>query len=628
MLGAKGVGKTSIIEGLVGVPLMGAGMTNRPVHLTFVNNPSQEQPRITLKRDPLLKEFNYDMEVDIKSLPRQLAKRNKDESDLAIVIVYEYRYTLNFTLIDAPGVVVGDAESEALARVALEPRHRHILCCIDAADALEHTADMVKMLKHVDPELARTTFVYNRLHSRIRGVNSPAEVHEYLQSTAVLEKPSFLVTAISEQLAARAPETADYRQLVWQVQQRDLQVLEALSFDRSYASRVGMHALRKFCIDWTWKAFQRDTPVILRTLRQRRATLESKAASVRTRIDELSPTRLRSVANSYVVEFLQVIDQLITGSSEGNPNVNGQTLEEETAALGLGEWKTADNAPLASDASHIPYHDARVYGGQQFKRLLSSFGEVIAGLEIKDSSSDVMSTAAGINRLNNVPNYAWAACEIASQEARKHLVPLVKQLSKRAQYVIERLPSIARQIMDNRRATKWSASPALLATDVEQYPYFAFAVLDLFRSLVVDTIRECEKLCLNEFLDTRTVYWYLAEDKQGKLPIDRFAGESAQQAVATLAAEVFATLRDRISENVQIKFFNFLLVPLQTQLVASVQERTNILSDEDLESKFEVAATKTKLAEDERTLAAQVDALREMEGALLENATRFITSTN
>ncbi len=62
MLGAKGVGKTSVIEGLVGAPLMGAGMTNRPVHLCFVNNPARETPRIVLKRDPLLKEFNYDIE--------------------------------------------------------------------------------------------------------------------------------------------------------------------------------------------------------------------------------------------------------------------------------------------------------------------------------------------------------------------------------------------------------------------------------------------------------------------------------------------------------------------------------------------------------------------------------------
>ena len=626
MLGSKGVGKTSVVEGLVGAPLMGAGMTNRPVHLTFVNNPARETPRIVIKRDPLLKEFNYDQEVDLKSLPRQLAKRNKEESDLAVVIVYEYRYTLNFTIIDTPGVIVGDAESEALVKVALAPSHRHILCCIDAADAAEHTADMVKLLQSIDPELSRTTFVYTKLHSQIRAHNSTVEINSYLHSTSVLEKPAFLVTPVAEALASKASEPADYRKVVWQLQTRDLHLLEALSFDRTYAGRIGIHALRKFLVDSTWKAFQADVPVILRTLRSRRTLLTGKIADLRARIEDLTPARLRALANSYVVEFLQVIDQLITGSSEGNPNVNGQTLDEEKQALGLGEWKSADNSPITTFPDSIPYHDARIYGGQQFKRLLSSFGQVVSGTQMSESSVEVMATAAGINRLNNVPNYAWAACEIAAQEARKNLVPLLKQLSKRAQFVIERLPSIAKQIMDNRRTTKWNASPVLLATDVEQYPYFSFAVLDLFHSFVTDTIAECERKCMDEFLDTRTVYWHLAEDKQGKLPVERFGSQNAQESVKELAQHVFATLRDRVASNVQLKFFNFLLVPLQTSLVAGVQERTNVLSDDELEVKFEVSATKTKLLEEERLLTTSVDSLKEMEGALLENASRFITS--
>jgi hypothetical protein len=42
-------------------------------------------------------------------------------------------------------------------------------------------------------------------------------------------------------------------------------------------------------------------------------------------------------------------------------------------------------------------------------------------------------------------------------------------------------------------------------------------------------------------------------------------------------------LRERVVANVQIKFFNFLLVPLQTSLVAGVQERINVLTDDELE---------------------------------------------
>lgn len=128
---------------------------------------------------------------------------------------------------------------------------------------------------------------------------------------------------------------SDYRRVVWQLQTRDLHLLESLSFDRSFAGRVGVHSLRAWLADKTWRAFQAAVPVILRTLRARRAALASQIAALRARVDELQPARLRAVANSYVVELLQIIDLLVTGSSEGNPNVNGQTLEEEKVSFCL-----------------------------------------------------------------------------------------------------------------------------------------------------------------------------------------------------------------------------------------------------------------------------------------------------
>jgi hypothetical protein len=36
--------------------------------------------------------------------------------------------------------------------------------------------------------------------------------------------------------------------------------------------------------------------------------------------------------SNFVADWLQVVVQLIDGSTEGNPNINGQTLEEEDVA--------------------------------------------------------------------------------------------------------------------------------------------------------------------------------------------------------------------------------------------------------------------------------------------------------
>jgi hypothetical protein len=48
----------------------------------------------------------------------------------------------------------------------------------------------------------------------------------------------------------------------------------------------------------------------------------------------LDSSKLRSIGSNYVVNFLQIVERLIAGTSEGNPAVNGQTLEEEKNAHG------------------------------------------------------------------------------------------------------------------------------------------------------------------------------------------------------------------------------------------------------------------------------------------------------
>lgn len=58
--------------------------------------------------------------------------------------------------------------------------------------------------------------------------------------------------------------------------------------------------------------------------------------------------------------------------------MNGQTLEEEKAQQADGDWLDANNRPIRfrADDWGIPYADAKLYGGQQFERLLSEFKAV------------------------------------------------------------------------------------------------------------------------------------------------------------------------------------------------------------------------------------------------------------
>jgi hypothetical protein len=65
-VGTAGSGKSTLIEVIIGKQfnLIGAGATRRPVFFNLVNNLKCEIPRVVVKRDSLLKEFDRDQEVN------------------------------------------------------------------------------------------------------------------------------------------------------------------------------------------------------------------------------------------------------------------------------------------------------------------------------------------------------------------------------------------------------------------------------------------------------------------------------------------------------------------------------------------------------------------------------------
>lgn len=99
------------------------GASKRPLFFQLINNLDYEQPRVTIKRDSTLSEFDHDVEVPVDSLPEAIASRNKyglfltklffyantytsyrSISEEPIFVHYEYKYCLNMTLIDTPGL--------------------------------------------------------------------------------------------------------------------------------------------------------------------------------------------------------------------------------------------------------------------------------------------------------------------------------------------------------------------------------------------------------------------------------------------------------------------------------------------------------------------------------------------
>eukprot|EP01114_Cavostelium_apophysatum_P012433 TRINITY_DN277_c0_g1_i1.p1 TRINITY_DN277_c0_g1~~TRINITY_DN277_c0_g1_i1.p1 ORF type:complete len:856 (+),score=372.25 TRINITY_DN277_c0_g1_i1:231-2798(+) len=637
VIGKKSHAKSSLIEAFFGEPLNAigeGGLTKRPVFINVINNVNCTAPKLTVKRDQLLKEFDHDKEVSLKDVGAELEKRNKQFSEEPIILQYESKGVCNFTLIDTPGLLEEDdtdpsrEERDSLVLKLAKPTHRTILCVEQAKDWSR--IEMVNFVKRVDPELSRTAFVYTKFQSQLQTFTSTREVNKFLSQT-LPDVKTFFVTLPTEGVRAQSSDPEKFKQRIYQAYRRDMNALEQLQFDKRYESYIGLHALRKWVLNNTWKNYQESIPRILKQLRAKKVETEKKIKDLESQLGSLDTSKLRSIGSNYVVNFLQVIERLIAGTSEGNPTVNGQTLEEEKHAHGIGDWVDLYNQPTRFEPEEwkIPYWDNKIYGGQQFERLLSEFKAVSEHTDIPEVTMDDVATAAGINKLNNIPNYAWAAADLAQQKSQDAFVPLIDQLTNRAVYIMKRLTDIAQKILEGRRK-KWiedmnvhSHQSGESIDDLDRYPYFTYHVKDLYNKFVDTTAKLCKEKCLDEFYSTRTIYWEQTEYADRNMPLERTDMEDTKTAVVHLATDLFLKLRLRITTNVLLKFYNFFLVPMQSDLWNEIQGKVNCLGDSSLEQIFEVTSTKDKLKESIKGLNDDLSKFAEKDKQFMQYAASF-----
>jgi len=613
-IGKKSHGKSSLIESFFGetIGAVGSqGCNKRPLYINMINNLACTVPKYTIKRDAFLKEYDYDVEISLSELSNEIQKRNQVVSEEPLILQYEYSNCCNMTIIDTPGLLDQDErdcskeEREQLIIRLSKPIHRWIICVEACRDWSK--MEMLRFAKRIDPELSRTTFVCTKFQSLLQTLTSTREINKFLSGT-LPDVKTFFTTMPTEGIRSKFREPEKYQQKIFQAYHRDMNSLEQLQYDKRYESFFGIHALRKHILNLAWKSYQEAIPRILKHLRAKKLDCERKIRELNEELESLNSRRLRTLASDYVVNFLKIIERLIAGTSEGNPLVNGQTLEEEKSSQGDGEWVDLYNRVIRFEPEewNIPHWDNKVYGGQQFERLLAEYKAVSDHTEISEITMDDVATSAGINKLNNIPNYAWAASDLAQQKTQDTFIPLIEQLSRRAIYVMKRLMDIAEKMLENGSNSKSLENidrdshhfrvGNAFSKDIDRFPYFTYHVKDLYGKFVDTTAKMCKEKCMDEFYNTRTIYWDITSEYTDRnLPLERNDQEDTRVAVVKLTTDLFNQLRDRISKNVLLKFYNFFLVPMQHELWTEIQGKVNSLEDSSLEQIFEVSSTKDML---------------------------------
>jgi len=375
--------------------------------------------------------------------------------------------------------------------------------------------------------------------------------------------------------------------------------------------------------------YQDNIPELLKRLRTYKKKSESQYDQVQTQLKNLESNTLRGNAARYAMHFLQNIEKLLTGTLEGSPSINGQSSDEEKGQDETGDWRDADFNKISVDNGKISHSSSKLYGGQQFERLLAEFKYVVDHQNIPPLSADDIATATGPQKMNNQSNVAWAASDIAQKQIQRILMPLLDQLFKRAVYIMMRLVDVVDNMMDSqRKARKRSGRPTTDPFDeFDEYPFFTHAVKDLYFKFVEETAESCKKKCRDEFYSTRLIYWELTNlhskmpaIKEGKADSN---SEDTKKAVIQLATATFNSIRERIAKNIALKSYNFFLVPMQTDIWSELQGSITCLTDDQLKELFEVATTTARLQDTEKDMSNILGTFGTQERSFLEYTNSF-----
>jgi len=623
LVGTSASGKSALLDAMLGIS--GVGSAQPTVRTLVVHTAYAPQSHVVFRQDLSLREHSRDVTLDgLQAVPAEVAARNVSAAVAnPMVLQIEGPNVLDATYIDTPGLIVdpnngSSAAHEAATLSAIAPANRLIVVVRPAAYAAMPRANydyVLDVVKRVDPEYTRTIVVYTQLHEQLQSFQNAKAVNQYLTVTAPDVRTYFVSLPALELRTRIDGDSEKYDELLRKAARRDKIALELLQYDKRHEASIGAPAFVQHITQFVWRAHQVFSPRVLEEIRTRKAASDRSYAAAQKKVDALSSNYFRVVASGYAMEFLQTIRALLRGCAEGNPAVNGETLDQEKVNCGVdSRWINNEGQPVSvdSEAWEVPMWDVKLFGTQQFERLLAEFRLVSQHLVPSSISDDDVATGAGIPALSNTPNYRWAASDLARQKAQEAFIPLISQLAKRAEYVLCRLASIAMPLVDEQRAQKGN----LDEEEAEQYTYFVHFVKNNFTSFVEEACAACKEACMHEFLSTHTIYWDLTQNE--------VLGDALEGAnVRDIATKLFDVIKGRIASNIITKFYQFLLVPLDATLWTKMQNQVSELSDETIEHLFGAEAIRKLYTDRAEKCANQTKELTEEEKEFVKVAHAF-----
>lgn len=456
LLGASGAGKSALAEAIVGLPCCPiATSTKRAVHFQLIDDPKATAAKFIVR----------DSQGEFACLlPEQAAgeikKRNKRSLEPLFVQI-EYCWGYEVTIVDTPAV---RTPTDVELWTSLPSTAERVFICVEPCPTdkqrrpntrVTDTLTLLPMVRRLDPAMSRTICVMTRFDSFLDSFcGDPSVVDATLGSSSQI----LFATLPSDEIrtAAYAHKDVDdfFKSKLLQYDSRDAHALRSW-FDMPAGCRLGMTSIRARLFSLFERHLNGIVPDLSRAFGDHSTALLQKVSLLKGIQAQWTTENVRSFACEYSTRYLRFVDDLIGGSTLGNPHVRGQTLKEEEQETGLS-WASAvsgiETTPSSSipqtpraDSSKLVQQPLRLYGAPQLFRLLDDFRAFALKLEMPSVADSELSITS--------VDPAWTASEIARTKVEQQFVPLMHQLLDRSFQVLKRAASIADSVVDDYVAT-------------------------------------------------------------------------------------------------------------------------------------------------------------------------------
>eukprot|EP00727_Mastigamoeba_balamuthi_P005216 m51a1_g14693 hypothetical protein (774) ;mRNA; f:107868-111089 len=640
LLGLKGSGKTSVLEALLGHPILAQSSgayapTLRPLVVQVVHNAECTSPRVTVRRDAALPELGETAVITVDQLPTELAKRNV-ESATPVFVIYESAELMNMTLVDTPGLLNESDPSkqrvdELVQRLVSQPgetRTRIALCVEQAGSWPSWLTNWVKRNR-----LASVSFgVFTDARPHFNTFSGSAGLNKYLAERPSTHVQSFFVTIPPASVTGKCDcDSGKFRESLWQCEQLMLKTSSELSVDKRFENLVGVERMRSALLDVVLRSYRQVIPLVRQQHKSLLSACDRDLAAASERLSALTPWRLRGVAMAQVATFLHTAQTLLDGTIENLPigyaAILGQTLEQERLPQHGGAWPGPRGLlPMAaSDDTAVPAAERPLFGRQQMERLLAEFRAVLARVHMEPPSSDEVASAVGSRRsLANPADLARVVSRLVKLRIDQNIVPLVLQFHRRVVYNMNRIAETASVILRMPKKTAARGrfttsdrpvSPDPSETSGAENRLFEHWVEERYQQYVDKMSSMFLERCGDEIVTERLIAWDLR--MYGTIELESSADDVER--VRRICHTVFEQSKQRIVGNVLLKCYNLFLD--QTQIWGEIQAQINMaLTEQLLEELFEVPTTVSRVQEYQAQLSREREALVKQDAMLAQSA--------